>query len=110
MWSNDIFKENLQYYVQKSGRTQKEIAEIIGVSAPTMNEWIKGKKLPRMDKVEKLANYFGILKSDLIERKKEPTAEDKLSQTKSDLIKIIDELSETEAAVLLASLQSTLQK
>ena len=52
-----------------SGKTQKELAEIVGVTAPTFNEWIKGKKFPRIDKVQKLADYFGIQKSDLIEER-----------------------------------------
>ena len=52
------------------GITQKELSEIVGVSAPTVNDWTKGKKYPRIDKIEILADHFGILKSDLIEDKK----------------------------------------
>ena len=69
-WSKETFANNLQFYLSQSGKTQKELAKIIGVSAPTMHEWCSGKKTPRMDKVERLANYFGILKSDLIEDKR----------------------------------------
>lgn len=68
-WSKETFAKNLSYYVERSGRTQKEIAEEVGVSAPTVNDWIKGKKFPRIDKIDALADYFGILKSDLIEDK-----------------------------------------
>lgn len=68
-WSREVFSKNLQKYIERSGKTQKEIAEIVGVSAPTMHDWVKGKKFPRIDKVELLANYFGVLKSDLIEEK-----------------------------------------
>ena len=70
-FSREVFARNLKMYMERSGKTQKELAEIVGVSAPTMNEWIKGKKFPRIDKIEILANYFGILKSDLIEEKSE---------------------------------------
>lgn len=69
IWSKDIFAKNLRMYMEKEGKNQKELAEIVGVSAPTMNDWIKGKKFPRIDKIEMLADYFGILKSDLIEDK-----------------------------------------
>ena len=55
--------------MELAGKNQKEMAAIVGVSAPTFNEWIKAKKYPRIDKIEILANYFGILKSDLIEEK-----------------------------------------
>lgn len=66
-----ILAKNLTYYVERSGRTQKELAEIVGVATSTFNDWMKGKKYPRIDKIEMLANYFGILKSDLIEDKDE---------------------------------------
>ena len=68
-WTKEVFAKNLRYYLSQSGKTQKEVAGVIGVSAPTFHEWCSAKKTPRMDKVEKLANYFGILKSDLIEDK-----------------------------------------
>lgn len=67
--NKSIFASNLSYYVERSGRTQKELSEVVGVAPSTFNDWVKGKKYPRMDKVEILANYFGILKSDLIEEK-----------------------------------------
>ena len=71
IWSKEVFARNLRRYMESKGKTQKELAEIVGVSAPTINDWIKGKKFPRIDKIEILADYFGILKSDLIEDKSE---------------------------------------
>ena len=68
-WSKEVFAKNLRYYMESRGKNQKELAEIVGVSAPTMNDWLKAKKYPRIDKIEILADYFGILKSDLIEEK-----------------------------------------
>lgn len=70
-WSKEVFARNLKMYMDMKGKTQKELAEIVGVSAPTMNDWIKAKKYPRIDRIEILAEYFGILKSDLIEAKTE---------------------------------------
>ena len=65
--NKEIFSENLQYYVGISGKNQREIAEDLGVPYTTFNDWYIGKKYPRIDKIEMMANYFGILKSDLIE-------------------------------------------
>lgn len=67
--NKEILAQNLMYYVERSGKTQKEICEIIDVKTTTFNDWIKAKKYPRIDKIEMLANYFGIQKSDLIENK-----------------------------------------
>ena len=62
-----IFQNNLLKYISASGKTQREIAETIGVSPQTFNTWCQGIALPRMGKVQLLADYFHINKSDLIE-------------------------------------------
>ena len=86
-WSKEVFAKNLQYYMDRRGKNQKELAEIVGVSAPTVNEWLKCKKYPRIDKIEILADYFGILKSDLIEEKSEEHK--KMQETNNILANII---------------------
>ena len=65
--NKEIFSRNLKRYVNNSGATQKEIAKAIGVSTGTFCDWVKGRAYPRMDKVQLLAEYFGIKKSDLVE-------------------------------------------
>jgi transcriptional regulator with XRE-family HTH domain len=71
MWSKEVFAKNLKRYMDMHNETQRELASVIGVSSPTINDWANGKKFPRIDKVEMLANHYGILKSDLIEDKSE---------------------------------------
>ena len=83
LWSREVFSKNLQYFMDLKGISQKELAEIVGVSAPTLNDWIKGRKYPRIDKIEKLANYFKCLKSDLIEEK---TPEEREVQKNNDIL------------------------
>lgn len=68
-WSSEVFARNLRMYLEVNNVTQKELADAIGVSAPTMNHYTKGTKYPRIDKLERMANFFGILKSDLTEDK-----------------------------------------
>jgi transcriptional regulator with XRE-family HTH domain len=81
--NKEIMAKNLAHYVTRSGKTQKEIAAIVGVAPSTFNDWLKAKKYPRIDKIEILADYFGILKSDLIEEK---TQEHKDMQKNNDVI------------------------
>lgn len=69
--NKEVMAKNLQYYVERSGKTQKEMSEIVGVATSTFNDWMKAKAYPRIDKIEIMANYFKILKSDLIEDKDE---------------------------------------
>ena len=81
--NKEIMAKNLAHYVVRSGKTQKEIAAIVGVAPSTFNDWLKAKKYPRIDKIEILADYFGILKSDLIEEKSQ---EHKDMQKNNDII------------------------
>lgn len=67
--NKDIFARNLQHYIDRSGKDRRELADIWGFPYSTLTEWINGRKYPRIDKIEIMANYFGILKSDLIEEK-----------------------------------------
>lgn len=69
MDNKNVFAMNLQRYMQESGKTRKEVCDALGFNYYTFSDWINGKKYPRMGKVEMLATYFGILKSDLIEDK-----------------------------------------
>ena len=62
-----IFSRNLNRILDQTGKTQREVAEAIDVPATTLNTWCTGVALPRMGKVQKLADYFGIKKSDLLE-------------------------------------------
>lgn len=67
--NKEVFSRNLRFYLETTDKTQKDVALAIGVTPASLNEWLKGKKYPRIDKIELLARYFGILKSDLIEEK-----------------------------------------
>lgn len=62
-----ILAKNLKKYIAKSGKDRTLIAEELGLSYSTLTDWINGKKYPRINNVEKLANYFNVTKTDLIE-------------------------------------------
>lgn len=64
-----IFSKNLNHYISLSNKTQKEIADSIDVSPQTFNTWCQGIAIPRMGKVQRLADYFNVGKSDLIDDK-----------------------------------------
>jgi transcriptional regulator with XRE-family HTH domain len=105
LWSKEVFAKNLRKYMEGRGITQKELAEKIGVSAPTMNDWLQAKKYPRIDKIEKLADYFGVLKSDLIEEKSEEHFE--MQKTNDVITDIITRLrTDTEFLHLVRKLNS----
>lgn len=67
--NKEVFSRNLQKYIELSGKERSEIVEEIGFNYSTFTDWVNGNTYPRIDRIEKLANYFGISKSDLIEEK-----------------------------------------
>lgn len=64
-----IFAKNLKYYMDLKNISRNEICDKLDIKYATFSDWINAKKYPRIDKIEQLANYFDILKSDLIENK-----------------------------------------
>lgn len=65
--NKEILSKNLKKYIDLSGKDRKNIAKDLQVSYSTFTDWINGNSYPRIDKIEKMANYFGVRKSDLIE-------------------------------------------
>ena len=65
----NIFAKNLKYWCERKNITQTDIVVKFNLSASTVSDWFNAKKFPRIDKIQMLADYPGILKSDLIEEK-----------------------------------------
>lgn len=68
-YDKKIFARNLMTELKRSGESQRDLARLLNVTSSTVSNWCTGQKLPRMDKVEKIAAHFGVQKSDLIEDK-----------------------------------------
>ena len=77
MSNRDIFRENLNYYLTTSGRLQKDLAEYVGAKTTTVSGWTRGISYPRADAMEKIAMFFGIPMSKLVD---EPAIDDGLRQ------------------------------
>lgn len=108
--NKEIFAKNLAFYIERSGRTQKELSLEWDIPTSTINNWVMAKKYPRMDKVELMANYFGILKSDLIEDKtKQPGITDGLTDSQLKLIEFAKTVPEDKAAMILRVIQSIVE-
>ncbi len=73
---NDKYKENfsnkLNYYMGLKGKKQADIIKDLNINKSAISSWCNGTRLPRMGKVEQLANYLDISISDLIGNDAEP--------------------------------------
>lgn len=84
-----IFSDNLKYYLKLNNKTQLDLANAIGVSNTTINNYVKGYNAPRMDKVDKICKYLGVSRSDLMEER----IKDKTKKSKNhDISTIVDDL------------------
>ena len=110
MEHKEVFAKNLKKYMELNRKSRREVCAALGYSYFTFSDWVNGKKMPRMDKVEQLANYFGILKSDLIEEKIETAPEDGLSESKRQLRALAESCTEEDAEKLLQMMQILLGK
>lgn len=68
-----IFSKNLNYYMALNDKSQTDLVNDLGFNKSAVSTWCNGTRLPRMDKVEILAKYFNINRSDLIEEKESET-------------------------------------
>lgn len=67
--NKEIFAKNLKYYMDYFNKDRNDICNDLNIPYTTFTDWYNGVTYPRIDKIEMLANYFNIKKSDLIENK-----------------------------------------
>jgi transcriptional regulator with XRE-family HTH domain len=84
-----VMAENLSYYMHKNNISRYELAEIAGASYSSVTDWIKARKYPRIDKIERMANYFGVSKSALVE----PRSADKGDARANELLEKVQQVA-----------------
>ena len=67
--NKEIFASNLSFYMKQKGVDRNTLCADLDLKYTTVRDWLKGITYPRIGKIELLANYFNINKSDLIENK-----------------------------------------
>ena len=65
--NKQIFANNLSRLMQEKQIDRQKLCDDLNLKYSTVSEWLSAKKYPRIDKIELMANYFGVQKSDLIE-------------------------------------------
>lgn len=75
MDNKTIFANNLKKLMDFNNKSRQDVCKDLDISYWTFSDWVTGKKYPRMDKVELLANYFGVTKSVLVEESMSPEKE-----------------------------------
>lgn len=65
----DIMAKNIKKHLDKIGKNQTDLAKDLNIPETTVSNWMKANTYPRIDKIQLMADYFGVLRSDLTEDK-----------------------------------------
>ena len=101
--NKEIFAKNLNRYLGLSGKTQTEVAKFVNVSKGTFSDWMSGRAYPRMDKVQLLAQYFGIQMSDLVD---DENNNKKKKEGDQEILDLFHKVPEDKREFVLAMIRS----
>lgn len=65
--NKEVMAKNIRFYMDKKGVNATEVCNALGFKGNTFSDWVNAKTYPRIDKIEKMANYFNVSKSALVE-------------------------------------------
>ena len=94
--NKSVMAANIKYYMKEKGINAKALSKALKVPYTTVLSWIKEEYYPRIDKIEMMSDYFGILKSDLIEDKQKQPAQGGLSMKQREFIKRVEEMTDSQ--------------
>lgn len=100
--------ENIKFYRKEKKLSQRDLAKDLNVANGTVSQWENGLRTPSLIDIKRIANYFEIDISDLIETKQNKTSikknneSDILSLEKKKLIEKIKILNDTQCIRLNA--------
>ena len=85
--NKEIMSQNIQRLMEKHGKDRNDICRDLGFKYTTFTDWVNGNTYPRIDKIELMANYFNVSKSELVESHTND------SQVKSVVIPVLGRVS-----------------
>lgn len=65
--NKEVMANNIIRQMKLKNVDRKQMAKDLNLKYTTLSDWINAKTYPRIDKIELMANYFGVNKSDLVE-------------------------------------------
>ena len=102
-----VLSKNLKKFITKSKKDRSEVAAELKISYSTLTDWINGNKYPRINNIERLAKYFGVSISDLVEDFDEIKKDnDRLAtiivklRTNKELVNVVEKLLSLDKAKL----------
>ena len=66
-----ILAKNINDLLKSKGKTQTDMAHDLNIAPTTVSSWLNCVRYPRIDKIQKMADYFGVYRSEITEEKRE---------------------------------------
>ena len=66
--NKESMAQNIKKFMAKKNISRMELCKALGFNYSTLADWLHARKYPRIDKIEMMANYFGVSKADLVEQ------------------------------------------
>ena len=98
--------KNIKTLREQHNMSQEELGKIAGVTDKAVSTWENDIKIPRMGAIQRIADYFGIRKSDIIEDKNNNIDTQMPHQ---NLINKYEQLNESGQAKLMERLDELLE-
>lgn len=96
----DVFVKNLRTVMANRGVTQSDIVTALSISSSTVSDWVNGNRYPRIDVMQRLADYLGVLVSDLTKADK-PVELDGLTEEEREFMALWDQLTPANQRLFL---------
>lgn len=100
------FKTNLKKIMALKGKNQSDIVKALNFKQSTVSDWLNGKKYPRMDKVQMLANYLNVDIIELVDNQSNDSIT--FTNTEKALIKNYRQLNEQNQQAVTTMINSLL--
>lgn len=108
---------NIKYYRKKAGITQKQLAELVGVTSTAVSNWESGQNSINTEILFKVCEVLNVSLNDIysttpsafLEQQKKTAPEDGLSESKRKLIEFVRNVPDDKAELLLRIMKSILE-
>lgn len=107
-----VVSDNLQRILFDRNLKQSQVADALNIPRSTFNDYIKGNTLPIPGNIQKIADYFGLLKSDIDPRFASPTysASPPISDTAKAISETVEKLEEPRRVIVLDTAKTQLRE
>ncbi len=102
--AREIFKKNFKKILDIRGLTQADVAKALGYTASTVSDWSKGKSYPRVDRMQRLADYLRVPMDYLTAKRNLNDLPSLLSDEEQDLVRAYRAATEAAREIAMETL------